>query len=85
MSTKLTLSVDSELIAQAKAYARAHGRSVSELVSNYLQSLVAGSEQSSAPALSPTVQSLVGVFREPEVFDEKEALQDVLVQKYLKS
>ncbi len=32
MNTKLTLRLDHELIAQAKVYAQAHGRSVSELV-----------------------------------------------------
>lgn len=39
MSTKLTLRLDETLIAAAKAYARAHGRSVSVLVADYFANL----------------------------------------------
>ncbi len=39
MSTKLTLRLDETLIAAAKTYARAHGRSVSVLVADYFANL----------------------------------------------
>lgn len=39
MSTKLTLRLDEQLIAAAKGYARAHGRSVSVLVADYFAQL----------------------------------------------
>lgn len=49
MQTKLTLRVDDELIRAAKRYARQNGTSLSQLVENYLRSLVI--EQDLPPAL----------------------------------
>ena len=42
MNTKLTLRLDENLIAQAKAYAAKEGRSVSELVGAYFVRLADG-------------------------------------------
>lgn len=39
MKSKLTLSIDKSVIAQAKAYAAQQGRSLSDLVENYLNSV----------------------------------------------
>jgi uncharacterized protein DUF6364/PIN domain-containing protein len=39
MTTKLTLTLDDKVIEGAKRYARAKGRSVSELVESYFKSL----------------------------------------------
>ena len=39
MTTKLTLSVEKNVIQKAKQYARKHKRSLSEIVSCYLRSL----------------------------------------------
>jgi len=40
MSTKLTLSVDKKVIDKAKEYARSNGRSLSNIIEEYLKSLV---------------------------------------------
>lgn len=53
MQTKLTLRLDSELIEQAKAYSRATGRSVSELVAAYFALL--GREVPPSDASVPSV------------------------------
>ncbi len=52
MSTKLTLQLDEELIAAAKRYARAQGRSVSVLVADYFAQLTAS--PSAAPPIART-------------------------------
>lgn len=41
MATKLTLSVDPDVVVAAKRYAAASGRSVSELVETYLAAITA--------------------------------------------
>ena len=40
MATKLTLTVDKKIISRAKQYAKEHGRSLSNLVEDYLHALV---------------------------------------------
>ncbi len=46
MKTKLTLSVDKNLISKSKVYARKHGKSVSQLVEELLRKKVNQSEMS---------------------------------------
>jgi antitoxin component of RelBE/YafQ-DinJ toxin-antitoxin module len=59
MQTKLTLRVNNELIHAAKQYAQRNGISLSQLVENYLQSLVI--EQDLPLALTPILQQLTGI------------------------
>ena len=40
MSTKLTLTVEKSVIEKAKSYANKTGRSLSEIIENYLETLV---------------------------------------------
>ena len=39
METKLTLSIDKQVIVRAKKYAKQQGRSLSDIVENYLKLL----------------------------------------------
>ena len=41
MNTKLTLSLEKDIIDQAKIYAKGTGRSLSEMVENYFKNLIA--------------------------------------------
>jgi hypothetical protein len=59
MQAKLTLSIDNDVIALAKDYARLQHRSLSNMVESYLK-LVARKE-AVAEEMSPIVASLVGV------------------------
>lgn len=59
MNTKLTLRMDENLIAQAKAYAAKEGRSVSDLVSAYFARLADAKKSSDAKAY-PLTTALVG-------------------------
>jgi len=60
MHTKLTLRIDEELIERAKSYARRSGKSVSQLVSDYLE-LLPRPERSGPRTFTPIVESLRGV------------------------
>lgn len=81
MTTKLTLTLDDKVIAGAKRYARAKGRSVSELVESYFKSLT---ESNNEPVdeLSPAVKSLMGSFKAPANFDYKEILKEEKRRKF---
>jgi hypothetical protein len=57
---KLTLTIDEHIIDRAHAYSEAHGTSVSELVSAYLDSLARARERTRT-SYTPTVQRLLGI------------------------
>ena len=59
MQTKLTLSIDSDIIEQAKEYSRLQHKSLSRVVESYLK-LVTRKETSNEE-ISPIVASLMGV------------------------
>lgn len=60
MNTKLTLRLDENLIAQAKAYAAKEGRSVSDLVGAYFVRL-ADAKKSADAKTYPLTTALTGV------------------------
>ena len=60
MHTKLTLRLDEELIERAKSHARQSGKSVSQLVSDYLE-VLPQPEHPKPRRLTPIVESLRGV------------------------
>ena len=60
MQTKLTLRLEQELIQRAKSFAKAHDKSVSQLVSDYFERL-SGSRPEHRK--TPMVRSLRGVLR----------------------
>ena len=60
MQTKLTLRIDDGLIDRAKSHARKSGKSVSQLVADYLELLPASTRRQPRP-LTPVVASLRGV------------------------
>jgi Family of unknown function (DUF6364) len=62
MRTKLTLRIDEGLIARAKAYSRASGKSVSQIVADYL-ALLPNRPGEGGARVTPTVRSLRGLLR----------------------
>ncbi len=68
MHTKLTLRMDEALIERAKAYSKANGKSVSQLVADYLALLQ--NEPAGGPRLSPIVGSLRGLLRGAKVGEQ---------------
>ena len=80
MNTKLTLSLEKEVIERAKSYARKTGRSLSELVESYFESLTKNSD--SEEEIDPEIKKIIGIVQLPPDFDEKKALQEYYDQKY---
>lgn len=79
MNKKLTLSIDSSLIAKGKLYAQKHKTSLSSLVEAYLKRLI---ETSEIDEMSPKLKSLSGVVKLPKNFNEKKGYQKYLESKY---
>lgn len=85
MATKLTLTVDKNIIEEAKKYAKLQGRSLSNLIEEYLKSLVKKENEPEEFEISPIVKSLWGSVKpEPESKSDKEILGDAILEKYLK-
>lgn len=82
MNTKLTLTIEDSVIVQAKKYARQEGRSLSDLVENYLKAVIADPEEKQIE-ITPIVKALRGSFKAPADFDYKEELVKGLSEKYL--
>ncbi len=80
MQTKLTLTLEQSIIEQAKLYAKDKGRSLSELIENYLKVVLEDSQQE--VKLSPSIKKLKGSIQLPEKFDYKKELTEALSAKY---
>lgn len=81
MTTKLTLTIEDEVIHMAKSYASAHGQSLSSMVESYLRALTASSHREPQKH-TPQVARLKGVIQLPEDFNDKKALAEALAKKY---
>lgn len=82
MNTKLTLTIEEDIIQRAKKYAKQKGRSLSDIVENYLK-VITQEEHKTDVEITPLVKSLRGSFKAPNDFDYKEELSKGLVKKYL--
>lgn len=82
MTTKLTLTVEKDIIELAKSYASKKGRSLSDLIENYLKTLV--QKDNDKNDLSPNVKKLLGSVKAPSNFDYKKELENALSKKYSK-
>ena len=80
MTTKLTLTMEDSVIASAKQYARQKGKSLSDIVENYLKSV--STPEDSEQKLSPKVMKMMGVIKLPEDYDYKKELGNTLAKKY---
>jgi len=81
MTTKLTLTVEESVIKKAKSYAKQTGRSLSELIENYLETLTEDNKDDKQ--LSPKLRRLVGAVKLPADFDEETALNAYFENKHL--
>lgn len=82
MNTKLTLTIEETTIAKAKKYANAKGRSLSDIIENYLK-VITKENSDDTIELTPIVKSLKGSFKEPKNFDYKKDISSALIEKYL--
>ncbi|RZK38299.1 MAG: hypothetical protein EOO90_22730 [Pedobacter sp.] len=80
MTTKLTLTMEDSVIDSAKKYARQRGKSLSDIVENYLKSIAI--HEDTSEKLSPKVMKMMGVIELPSDYDYKKELGNVLAEKY---
>ncbi len=82
MNVKLTLTIEEQIIEKAKIYAKKKGRSLSDIVENFLKTVASENEPADIE-LTPLVKSLKGSFKAPPDFNEKEELVKALAKKHL--
>ena len=80
MNTKLTLTVEKSVIERAKLYAKSTGRSLSELIENYLENVT---QDNGDEKISPKLKKIVGSVKLPKNFDEEKELRSYLEKKHL--
>lgn len=85
MKKKLTLSIEEETKKRAKRHAKAVGRSVSEIVEEYLETISQVPEDDFTPEPGSITAELAGSLELPEKYNNmsyKEIKQKVLTEKY---
>ena len=80
MTTKLTLSIEKNVIRKAKNYAYKNGRSLSQVVQQYLESIT---EEKSTDKLEipEKLKKLHGVAKIPLSLDNKKEIRKILSSK----
>ncbi|MEN9600189.1 MAG: hypothetical protein RL596_2510 [Bacteroidota bacterium] len=82
MSTKLTLSIDEKVVAEAKEYARNTGKSLSKLIEGYLRGLKRGSSKSTEQALPASLKRLHGCIKDSGEKISREEYTKHITKKY---
>ncbi|MDD3459074.1 MAG: DUF6364 family protein [Weeksellaceae bacterium] len=80
MKAKLTLSIEKSIIKRAKVYAKNTGRSLSEIVENYLDTIT---QKGDNELISNKLKNIVGAVKLPEDFDEEKELRNYYEEKHL--
>ena len=83
MNTKLTLTIEKEIIERAKNYAKEKNRSLSDIIENYLKTLTKEERKNKSKKLNPAVESLRGSFKMPKDMDYNKELKNRLEKKYI--
>ena len=83
MNTKLTLTIEKDIIERAKNYAKEKNRSLSDIIENYLKIITKEESNSKKKKLNLAVESLKGSFKMPKNMDYKKELGNRLEKKYL--
>ena len=84
MNTKLTLTIEQTVIEKAKKYAKGKGRSLSDIIENYLK-VITKEEGRDDIEITPLTKSLRGSFKAPKDFDYQKELSKGLSKKYLEN
>ncbi len=82
MNTKLTLTIEKEVIEIAKEYAKEKGLSLSEMVENYFKFVTVKRKKIKEKQLSTKVRKLRGIIKTDENLDYKKILTEELSKKY---
>ena len=79
MNTKLTLRIDEAVVRKAKMEAKRRGKSVSRMVSEFIESI--GSQPDLKKVLPPTTASLIGILKGQKISEND--YKKHLREKYL--
>lgn len=82
MNTKLTLTLEKEIIEQAKKYASQKGRSLSEMVENYFKYLTESKIKEEKDQLTKRVRKLKGILKVDSNFDYRQILDKERSKKH---
>ena len=82
MNTKLTLTIEKEVIRIAKEYAKEKGQSLSDLVENYFKLITNEKRVLKSEELSPRVKRLRGIIKTKSELNYKQILTEELLKKY---
>jgi hypothetical protein len=82
MNTKLTLTIEQDIIEKAKAFAKTKSRSLSDIIENYLK-IITSQNKEPINDITPLVKSLKGSFKAPASFDYTKELEKELSEKYM--
>lgn len=80
MVTKLTLTLEKDIIDRAKEYAHKSGRSLSDVVEAYLEQIT-GKDEAVQGKLSPRLKKLFGTVKIPKNLDHKKEIKKILIEK----
>ncbi len=84
MNTKLTLSIDKDVIDAAKEYAKSQGRSLSNVIEEYLKSVTKRKRKEKAYKFNSIIEELSGSVKLPVNKTYDDVMSEALVEKYLK-
>lgn len=83
MTTKLTLSLDKEVIESAKEYAKSQGRSLSNVIEEYLKSVTKRKIEKKKYKFDPLIEELSGSVKLPPNKTYDEVKTETLIEKHL--
>ena len=86
MKTKLTLTVEKDVIELAKQYAKSSGVSLSELIQDYLKRVTGKNDQVGQVAEKSSIyRKYAGIAKSDlDPVKDREKLRDMRLEKYLK-
>jgi len=82
MNTKLTLTIEKEVIQIAKKYAKEKGQSLSDLVENYFKLITNERRPIKSDELSPRIKRLRGIIKTKKELNYKQILTEELLKKH---
>jgi hypothetical protein len=80
MKTKLTLTINKSIIERAKLYAKNTGRSLSEIIEHYLDTIT---QDNGTETISPKLKKILGAVKLQKNFDDEKELLSYLEKKHL--
>lgn len=81
MNTKLTLSLNKDIVEAAKQYAKQQNNNLSSIIERYLLKLISD-VQTTHPSPTSIVEELSGVISLPSDFNYRDELNSFLTRKY---